>query len=129
MSKVKYKKARSTISMLPSDLMDEESDDDIPSAMEAPIQATQQASHSQQPHPLRPSSAPPFSSFHSSPSISKQYQHHLSPSSISHLLTCGETCLHDHQCGVHSLWSTWSSITSNPSSIHITRCLLFLDSR
>lgn len=75
MSKVKYKKARSTISMLPSDLMDEESDDDIPSAMEAPIQATQQASHSQQPHPLRPSSAPPFSSFGSSaPSISEQYQ-------------------------------------------------------
>ena len=75
MSKVKYKKARSTISRLLSDLMDEESDNDIPSAMEAPIQATQQASHSQQPHPLRPSSAPPFSSFGSSaPSISEQYQ-------------------------------------------------------
>ena len=36
---------------------------------------SKQASHFQQPHPLRPSSAPPFSSFGSSaPSISEQYQ-------------------------------------------------------
>ena len=60
------------------------------------------------------------------PSAHSAPQHHLSPSSISHLPTCGETYLHDHQCGVHSLWS---STTSNPSSIHIIRCLLFLDSR
>ena len=83
--------------------------------------ATQEASHSEQPHPLRPSSSPPFSSFGSSaPSISEQYQ----PPP-----TCGETCLQDHQCGVLSLWSTWSSTTSNPYSIHIITCLLFLDSR
>ena len=36
MSKAKYKKARSTINRLLSDLMDEDSDDDVPSAMGAP---------------------------------------------------------------------------------------------
>ena len=56
--------------------MDEESDDDIPSAKGSPpIPATQQTSHSQPPHPLRPRSAPSFGSFGSSaPSISEQYQ-------------------------------------------------------
>lgn len=73
MSKANYKKARSTINRLLSDLMDEDSDDDIPSAMGTPpIPATQQASHSQPPHPLRPSSAPSFGS--SAPSTSAQYQ-------------------------------------------------------
>ena len=43
--------------------------------------------------------------------------HHQSPSSISHLPTCGDTCLQHHHCGVHSLWSTWGSVTSNPSNI------------
>ena len=73
MSKAKYKKARSTINRLLSDLMDEDSQDDIPSAMGAPpIPATQQASHSQ---PPRPSSTPSFGSFGSSaPSTSEQYQ-------------------------------------------------------
>ena len=76
MSKAKYKKARSTINRLLSDLMDEDSDDDIPSAMGAsPIPETQQASHSQPLHPLRPSSTPSFGSFGSSaPSTSEQYQ-------------------------------------------------------
>ena len=76
MSKANYKKARSTINRLLSDLMDEDSDDDIPSAIGAlPIPASQQASHSQPPHPLRPSSAPSFGSFGSSaPSTSVQYQ-------------------------------------------------------
>ena len=56
--------------------MDEKSNDDIPSAKGTPpISATQQASHSQPPHPLHPSSAPSFGSFGSSaPSISEQYQ-------------------------------------------------------
>jgi hypothetical protein len=72
MSKAKYKQARSTINRLLSDLMEENSDDDIPSAMELPIPAIHQASHSQPPHPLRPSSAPSFSSFGSS--ASEQYQ-------------------------------------------------------
>ena len=73
MSKAKYKKARSTINRLLSDLMDEDSHDDIASAMGAPpIPATQQASHSQ---PPRPSSTPSFGSFGSSaPSTSEQYQ-------------------------------------------------------
>lgn len=76
MSNANYKKARSTINRLLSDLMDEDSDDDIPSAMGAPpIPATQQVSHSQPPHPLRPSSAPSFGLFGSSaPSTSEQYQ-------------------------------------------------------
>lgn len=76
MSKANYKKARSTINRLLSDQMDEDSDDDIPSAMGAtPIPATQQVSHSQPPDKLRPSSAPCFRSFGSSaPSTSEQYQ-------------------------------------------------------
>ena len=57
------------------------------------------------------------------------HQHHQPPRSISHNPTCGETCLQHHQCGVHSLWSIWSSTTSNPSSIHISRCLLFLNKK
>ena len=76
MSKPKYKKARSSINSLLSELMDEDSDYDIPSAMEAPpIKRTQQASHSQPPLPQRPISAPPFCSFTSSaPSFSEHYQ-------------------------------------------------------
>ena len=76
MSKSNYKKARSTINRLLTDLMDEDSNDDIASAIVTPpIPATQQACPSQQPHPLRPSSAPSFSSFDSSaPVISQQYQ-------------------------------------------------------
>ena len=56
--------------------MYEKSDDDIPSAkLTPPIPATQQASHSQLPHSLRPSSAPSFGLFGSStPSISDTYQ-------------------------------------------------------
>ena len=42
MSKAKYKKARSTINRLLSDMVDDDSDDDIPAAMgAAPIPATQ----------------------------------------------------------------------------------------
>ena len=75
-SKAKYKKARSTINRLLSNLMDEDSDDDVPSAMGAPsIPATQQPRHIQPPQPLRPSSAPSFGPFGSlSPSASEQYQ-------------------------------------------------------
>ena len=49
---------------------------------------------------------------------------HQPPSSISHLPTCGDTCLQHHHCGVHSLWSTWSSMTNNPSNIHVSRSFL-----
>ena len=31
--------------------------------------------------------------------------HHQSPSSISHLPPCGDTCLQHYHCGIHSLWS------------------------
>ena len=80
MSKVKYKKARSTISMLPSDLMDEESDDDIPSAMEAPIQASQPLSTTSPTEPQFSTALQliPLLTIYlqavSAPSISEQYQ-------------------------------------------------------
>ena len=91
--------------------MGEESDDDIPSAKGTPpIPATQQASHSQPPHPF---SAP----VHHRPSDRSAPLHNQSPSSISHIPTCGDTCLQHHDCGIHSLWSTWGSMTSNPSNI------------
>ena len=72
----KYKKARSAINRILSELMDEESDDDIPIGLEAsPIKGTQQASHPQPHHQPRPISAPPFWSFSSlAPSFSKHYQ-------------------------------------------------------
>ena len=81
MSKPKYKKARSTINRLLSELMDEESDDDIPSAIEAPpIKGTQQTSHSQPPHPRAP--------FQHLPSAHSAPQHHPSPSIIRNLPRC-----------------------------------------
>ena len=52
--------------------------------------------------------------------------HYQSWSSINHLLTCGDTCLQHHHCGVYSLWSTWGSMTSNPSNIHVSRCFFIL---
>ena len=74
MSKASYKKARSTINRLLSDLMDGESDDDIPSVKGTPP-INQQPSYSQPPYPMRSSSAPPFGLFGSStPSMSEQYQ-------------------------------------------------------
>ena len=114
----KYK-ARSTINRLLSELMDEESDDDIPSAMEAPpIKGTQQASHSQPPHPPRPISSTPFCSFSSStPSFSEHYQ---KPPHMSINVPPASSVW-----GSRS-WSTWSSFTSNSSSIHITTGLPLL---
>ena len=82
------------------------------------LHPSKKPSHSQPPHPLRPSSASSFGSFGSSaPSIFEQYQP---------LPTCGDTCLLHHHCGVHSLWNTWGRMTSNPYNIHISRCFLLL---
>ena len=75
MSKAKYKKARSTINRLLSDLMDEDSQDDIPSAMGAPPPSQQPGKPATLNHAPRPSSTPSFGSFGSSaPSTSEQYQ-------------------------------------------------------
>ena len=80
MSKAKYKKARSTINKLLSDLMDEDSDDDMmmTGGMEAPATpSTQQASYSQLRHPLRPSSTLSVGSSASSTSEKYQPQPHM----------------------------------------------------
>lgn len=66
MPKAKYKRARSTINKLLSNLMDENSDDDIASAL---IPATHQDT-SQPPQPVRPSSTPASFGFFGS----EQYQ-------------------------------------------------------
>jgi hypothetical protein len=73
MPTVEYKKARSTINKFLYDLMDEDSDDGIPSAMGAPlITATQQPSHIQPPAPQFSTVLGSFGT--SSPSPSEQYQ-------------------------------------------------------
>ena len=80
MSKAKYKKARSTINKLLSDLMDEDSDDDMmmTGCIEAPATpSTQQASYSQLRHPLRPSSTLSVGSSASSTSEKYQPQPHM----------------------------------------------------
>ena len=80
MSKAKYKKARSTINKLLSDLMDEDSDDDMmmTGGMEAPATpSTQKASYSQLRHPLRPSSTLSVGSSASSTSEKYQPQPHM----------------------------------------------------
>ncbi|XP_028412856.1 uncharacterized protein LOC114537469 [Dendronephthya gigantea] len=60
MSKSKYKKARSSINRLLSELMDEDSDDEFPSAMAAPsIKVNQQGIPSQPPHDLHPTTKSP----------------------------------------------------------------------
>ncbi|XP_028417941.1 uncharacterized protein LOC114542634 [Dendronephthya gigantea] len=76
MSKSKYKKARSSINRLLSELMDEDSDDEFPSAMAAPsIKVNQQGIPSQPPHDLHPTTRIPFCSFRASaPSFSEHYQ-------------------------------------------------------
>ncbi|XP_028404673.1 uncharacterized protein LOC114527224 [Dendronephthya gigantea] len=76
MSKSKYKKARSSINRLLSELMDEDSDDEFPSAMAAPsIKVNQQEIPSQPPHDLHPTTSIPFCSFRASaPSFSEHYQ-------------------------------------------------------
>ena len=83
---------------------------------------SQQPSHSQSPHPLRPSSAPSFGSFgFSAPSISEQYQ------PPSHMWS---------YVPPPSLWSSQSVelqmgqyMTSSPSNIHVSRCFLLLYKR
>ena len=78
MSRANFKKARSSINRLLTDLMDEESDDgdDMPAATGiSSIPATQQTTHPQKSHQLCSSSASSFSSFSSSElSTSEQYQ-------------------------------------------------------
>ena len=78
MSKANFKKARSSINRLLTDLMDEDSDDDddMPGATGiSSIPASQQTTHPQKSHQMRSSSASSFSSFSSSePSTSEQYQ-------------------------------------------------------
>ena len=80
MSKAKYKKARSTINKLLSDLIDEDSDDDMmmTGGMEVPATpSTQQAGYSQLRHPLRPSSTLSVGSSASSTSEKYQPQPHM----------------------------------------------------
>ena len=110
------------------DLMDEESDDDIPSAKVTPP--------SQQPAASKPLSitlptAPQFSTVlrivrllctivtMSLRADSATFPHVEIPTSS--IIIAGFTV-----CGVHSLWSTWCSMTSIPSNIHVSRCFLLL---
>ena len=119
MSKANFKKARSSINRLLTDLMDEDSDDDDDMPGATGISSIP-ANH---PPSKISSNAFQFSITLQAHSASLNHQ---PPSSISQLPICGETCLQHHQCGVLSLWSLWSSTTSNPSSIHISRCPLLI---
>ena len=97
--------------------MDEECDDDIPSAKRTPPppppsqQPSKEATLNHLTH-----RAP----VQHRPSDRSAPLHHQSPSSISYPPTYGDTCIQHHYCGFHSLWSTWGSMTSNPSNIQVS---------
>ena len=92
--------------------MDEESGDDIPNAKGTLHPPSQQASHSQPPHPLRPSSAPSLIRIvRLLCTINLQAVSATFPYVEAHassIITVG-----------FSLRSTWGRMTSNPSNIHV----------